>query len=41
MVMPMGRLDDDLATDDPVVEVLELGGLLRIRASIAGDSFMP
>jgi hypothetical protein len=26
--MLVRRLDDDLATDDPVMEVLELGGLL-------------
>ena len=41
VVMSVGRLDDDLATDDPVMEVLELGGLFRIRASIAGDGSMP
>src|SRR5512144_1399978 len=28
VVMPVGRLDDDLATDNPVMEVLEFGGLL-------------
>jgi len=28
VVMPVGRLDDDLATDNPVVEVFEFGGLL-------------
>src|SRR6516164_5815349 len=28
MVVPVGRLDHDLATDNPVMELFELGGLL-------------